>query len=129
LLQKPVRFCVGKFKEWCSLMRVRMVLLAIVALLMMPEAAWAEDCEKIQSPFAYNECLARSAPPVASKVTRGEAVSDPESTVKERPRRSKRYATRARNPAGVNISRRSSRRVSATIDPWASTRTSAKKRR
>ena len=110
-------------------MRVRMVLLAIVALLTVPAAAWAEDCEKIQSPFAYNECLARSAPPVASKVTRGEAASDPESTVKERPRRSKRSAARARTPADVQISRRSSRRVSATIDPWAGTRAPAKKKR
>ena len=105
---------------------IGMMLLALCASASAGDARAASECEKIQSPFAYNECLARQAPPRAQRAPR--AGGDPEASVRRRGPSASAEAPQN----GVRISRRSGRRVSATIDPWAGARTpstSPRKRR
>ena len=103
-----------------------LVVLATLACASMPAYAQA-NCEAIKSPFAYNECLAKSAPPRSQPVPRGAAASDPEATVRGRGRRTVAMPEQPRH--GVAISRGQGRRVSAVIDPWAGVRRPAKRRR
>lgn len=90
----------------------------------------AENCEKFQSPFQYNECLARQAPGKAQRSSRtvGTGGADPESTVPAR-RRNAGAGNAARS--GVALQRHSRGRVRAVIDPWSGARsvTAGKKRR
>lgn len=91
-----------------------------------------ESCEKIQNPFQYNECLARQAPGRAARGGRrvgGTGGADPEASVPTRRRNA--AAPQIQETPGISIRRTPGRRVSATIDPWASTRSVApqKKRR
>ncbi|MCA3633405.1 MAG: hypothetical protein INF16_11530 [Methylobacterium sp.] len=80
-----------------------------------------ENCEQYQSPFQYNECLARQAPGHAARSTRtiGTGGADPEATVPAR-RRHAGASTEARS--GVAFQRHRSGRVRAVIDPWSGTR-------
>ncbi len=90
----------------------------------------AENCEQYQSPFQYNECLARQAPGKAQRSSRtaGTGGADPEATVPAR-RRNAVSGSEARS--GVALQRHSRGRVRAVIDPWSGARsvTTAKKRR
>lgn len=86
----------------------------------------AQACEKIQNSFQYNECLAKSAPPRAQRASRG--GGDPEASVPAR-RRGAAVAAESNVLPGMTITRRTGRRVSATIDPWAGARGPARKRR
>ena len=99
-------------------------LAALLLLMALPIGAEARTgCEHLQNPFAYNECLAKSAPPAASRAPR--AKGDPEASVRER-----RRARPSAHPAnGVVVSRGGSgRRVRAVIDPWAGVRAPARRR-
>lgn len=104
---------------------IGMMLLVLGASASGNPAYAASDCDRLQSPFAYNECLARQAPQRAQRVPR--TSGDPEASVR---RRGGAIAPEAPGN-GVSISRRSGRRVSATIDPWAGARSTgpARKRR
>ncbi len=90
----------------------------------------AENCEQYQSPFQYNECLARQAPGKAQRSSRttGTGGADPEASVPAR-RRNAGAGTEARS--GVALQRHRSGRVRAVIDPWSGSRsvTASKKRR
>lgn len=120
---------------------VRMVaragrLLAVLALAGVAQitgaslVAAAENCEQYQSPFQYNECLARQAPGKAQRSSRtvGTGGADPEASVPAR-RRNVGADTEARS--GMALQRNSRGRVRAVIDPWSGARsvTVGKKRR
>jgi hypothetical protein len=83
-------------------------------LLAQSPAMAAANCESIKDVFAYNECLAKSAPPVAARPKGGTGAENPEATV-----RGRSGDQGAEN--GVRITRQS-KRVSAVIDPWAGAR-------
>lgn len=100
-----------------------MTLLVLGTSASVNSAFAAAECDKIQSTFAYNECLARQAPQRAQRAPR--AGGDPEASVR---RRGNAIAPEAPQN-GVHISRRTGRRVSATIDPWAGTRSPASPRK
>lgn len=93
-------------------------------------AAARENCEQFQSPFQYNECLARQAPGKAQRSSRtaGTGGADPEATVPAR-RRNAGAGTEAHS--GIALQRHSRGRVRAVIDPWSGARsvTAGKKRR
>lgn len=92
----------------------------LLALLYTQSPAMAAgNCESIKDVFAYNECLARSAPPVAARTRGGTGAEDPEATVRGGGRNAGPVDDR-----GVSITRQS-KRVSAVIDPWAGARTPA----
>ncbi|PPD16357.1 MAG: hypothetical protein CTY25_02905 [Methylobacterium sp.] len=89
-----------------------------------------ENCEKYQSPFQYNECLARQAPGPAARSLRGGGTggADPETTV---PSRRRHVGSGAESRSGLALQRRDRGRVRAVIDPWSGARsvTADKKRR
>jgi hypothetical protein len=93
-----------------------------------PAAVAQAGCAHIQNTFAYNECLARQAPPRAERVRGPRRGGDPEASVRGRAADPDAgLATR-----GVSISRNSGRRVRAVIDPWSGARaptTVARKKR
>lgn len=102
------------------------VILVMAAFGSPAQSQAAEACDKIQNSFQYNECLARSAPPRAQRARRG--GGDPEASVPAR-RRGPGATAQAEVLPGMTINRRSGRRVSATIDPWAGARAPVRKRR
>lgn len=112
-------------------MRGRFALLGGVFALgcgLLPLPALAQSgCDHIKSAFAYNECLAKSAPQRASSARRGTGTDDPESTVRGRSRRLGTAAPEQQN--GVAISRGKGRRASAVIDPWAGARSTGPSRK
>lgn len=88
----------------------------------------AAGCDHIKDTFAYNECLAKQAPPRAQRVRGASGGGDPESTVRSR-RADPDAGFAAR---GVAIDRKGRGRVRAVIDPWAGARspaTTARKKR
>jgi hypothetical protein len=109
------------------------VFAAFFAVIASPQTALAAaNCDTIQNPFQYNECLAKRAPGPAARGGRragGTGGADPETSV---PARRRGYVAPAiQDNSGVTVRRSSGRRVSATIDPWAGSRrpAPAKKRR
>ncbi|MGL5445789.1 MAG: hypothetical protein ACRDBL_00590 [Rhabdaerophilum sp.] len=106
---------------------------AVFAVISTPlPALAASNCDAIQNPFQYNECLAKQAPGQAARGGRragGTGGADPEASVPAR--RRNQIAPQVQDNSGVNIRRSTGRRVSATIDPWAGSRRAApaKKRR
>lgn len=89
-----------------------------------------ENCEKYQSAFQYNECLARQAPGPAARSLRGGGTggADPETTV---PSRRRHVGSGAESRSGLALQRRDRGRVRAVIDPWSGARsvTAGKRRR
>lgn len=104
---------------------------ALLAAVSAPQAARAAtNCEAIQNPFQYNECLARQAPGQAARGGRragGTGGADPESSVPSRRRSA--IAPQLQDNSGVAIRRSTGRRVSAAIDPWAGARSPAPKKK
>ena len=96
----------------------------LVGGLLVPAGVQAAGCEQIKDTFAYNECLARQAPPRAQRIRSGRG-GDPEGNRVQR-RADPDAGLAAR---GVTINRRSGRRVTATIDPWAGARSAAPRRK
>jgi hypothetical protein len=93
-------------------------------------ASAATNCEAIRNPFQYNECLAKQAPGPAARGGRragGTGGADPEASVPSRRRNA--IAPAIQDNSGVAIRRSTGRRVSATIDPWAGTRSPAPKKK
>jgi hypothetical protein len=82
-------------------------------------AAIAAGCDHIKDTFAYNECLAKQAPPRAQRVRGASGGADPESSVRSRGA-DPNAGLAAR---GVSIDRKGRGRVRAVIDPWAGART------
>jgi hypothetical protein len=109
------------------------LLAALLAVTSAPQPVLAaQNCDAIQNPFQYNECLARQAPGPAARGGRragGTGGADPEASVPSRRRSA--IAPQIQDNSGVAIRRSTGRRVSATIDPWAGARSPAprKKRR
>lgn len=104
-------------------------LMAGLCSLAAPGASAATGCEHIQNTFAYNECLAKQAPPRAQRARGPSRGGDPEGSVRGRAAVDPDAGLSAR---GVTINRKSSRRVTAVIDPWAGARapsTTQRKRR
>lgn len=103
-------------------------IMLVFGLAVAPAPALAQSqCDSIKNAFAYNECLAKAAPPRASSARRGTGTDDPESTVRGRSRRMGVAAPEQQN--GVAISRGRGRRVSAVIDPWAGARSTGPSRK
>lgn len=94
------------------------VLIAAMTSLAAAPAAAQTGCDHIKDTFAFNECLAKQAPPRAQRVRGASGGADPESTVRSR-RADPEAGFAAR---GVAIDRRGRGRVRATIDPWAGAR-------
>ena len=106
-------------------------IMLVFGLAVAPAPALAQSqCDSIKNAFAYNECLAKSAPPRSSSARRGTGTDDPESTVRGRSRRLGAAAPdQPQVSNGVAISRGRGRRVSAVIDPWAGARSAGPSRK
>lgn len=110
-----------------------LVALALAGMIQIPGAGLVfakENCEQFQSPFQYNECLARQAPGPAHRTSRtaGTGGADPEATV---PARRRGTAAAGSSRGGLALQRSSRGRVRAVLDPWSGARsvTAGKKRR
>lgn len=107
------------------------LLAALLAVIAVPQPALAaSNCETIQNPFQYNECLAKQAPGPAARGGRragGTGGADPEASVPSRRRHT--IVPQPQDNSGVAIRRSTGRRVSATIDPWAGARSPAPKKK
>lgn len=102
--------------------------LVLGVLVSAPAARAAGGCEHITNAFAYNECLARQGPQRGQRAPSASSGEDPESTVRGRAR-GLSHVSEPEGGNGVVIQRRTGRRVSATIDPWAGQRGPSRRRR